>query len=184
MAMGGGGAMPLQAMPMQQAMPQFDGPTPQAAAAPARGGAAPGAGDLKKEGGRTSDGAAACLALEFSGAAVRAACWDAASKKPAPLPFDAERTGACAAAVAVTDDAKFAAWCAKLPKTRAVRAPSGIIPALLREDARSPAGGGTVVEGGSRPRRGVPRPRAGQLSRWARSRRRRCRHVHRPRGTR
>ena len=112
----GGGAMPMQmqttgAMPMQmmpqQAMPNFAPPQGAAPAAPAGGGVAPGAADVnrRKEDPALRDGAAACFTLEVHGATVRAACWDGRGAKP--LPFDAQKTGACPATLKIDDASQF-----------------------------------------------------------------------------
>ena len=124
--MGGGGAMPLQttgAMPMQmmpqQAMPNFAPPQGAAPAAPAGGGVAPGAADVnrRKEDPSLRDGAAACFTLEVHGATVRAACWDGRGAKP--LPFDAQKTGACPATLKIDDASQFIKWTRKKPSQRA-----------------------------------------------------------------
>ena len=126
---GGGGAMmnmnapmPMQAMPNMQTMPAFEAP-PGAPAAPAAGGAVNPLGDTRAA--RVEDealaaGGGACLSVEFSGATVRAACWDPKKKRCEALPFSVEKTGACAAALGVPGDVKeLKAWAKKAPKARA-----------------------------------------------------------------
>ena len=109
------GAMPMQMMP-QQAMPNFAPPQGAAPpAAPAGGGVAPGAADVnrRKEDPALRDGAAACFTLEVHGATVRAACWDGRGAKP--LPFDAQKTGACPATLKIDDASQFIKWTRKKP---------------------------------------------------------------------
>ena len=63
------------------------------------------------------DGAAACFTLEVHGATVRAACWDGRGAKP--LPFDAQKTGACPATLKIDDASQFIKWTRKKPSQRA-----------------------------------------------------------------
>ena len=118
------GAMPMQMMPQQALSPELR------AAGRGGGGAggagrrraelrAPGAADVnrRKEDPSLRDGAAACFTLEVHGATVRAACWDGRGAKP--LPFDAQKTGACPATLKIDDASQFIKWTRKKPSQRA-----------------------------------------------------------------
>lgn len=66
-----------------------------------------------------AQGGDACLCVEFGGATVSAAAWDAKKREAVELPVGSEGTLGCTSAISLNDPEGLTAWLGKPPKARA-----------------------------------------------------------------